>query len=70
MSTMPAAPLRIGVIGYSRPEFDRTIARQKLETSLQFLIDMFHPSSVEVVSGLTAIGIPLIAYEIAKARSN
>lgn len=59
---MPA-PFRLGVIGYSGTPFDVDAARRILRREIG-RHGMFH-QEVEVVSGLTALGIPLLAYEVA-----
>lgn len=57
--------MKIGVIGYSDKKFDVVEARRLIELGL----DTFQATSKdEVVSGLTNIGIPKIAYEVATER--
>jgi hypothetical protein len=59
-------PYRIGVVGYSNPHFDKLKA-------ILFLTDAFSKISIlradgqdiEIVSGLTDLGIPSIAYRLA-----
>lgn len=59
--------LRIGVVGYSSKRFDEKIARAELRRLLAELVENreLEVKAVEVVSGLTNVGIPKIAYEIA-----
>jgi len=59
--------LRVGVVGYSGRKFDEAIARRELSEVLNELLEQreLPPSQVELVSGLTNIGVPKIAYEIA-----
>ena len=59
--------LSIGVVGYSTNGFDE----DKAILLLSYAFDMFTKgrSDVEVVSGLTDLGIPSLAYVIAKHRS-
>ncbi|MFT3736843.1 MAG: hypothetical protein QM776_17835 [Rhodocyclaceae bacterium] len=65
-------PLRIGVVGFSQPEFDHDLARSLLEAAICKAIAQFGhdglASEIEVVSGLTSMGVPLIAYQLARAR--
>ena len=60
------APLRVGVVGPSAQSFDEDQARN-------YLLEVFNKIkakeglNVEIVSGLTWLGIPGLAYEIATA---
>ena len=64
---MPA-PFRIGVVGFSRSQFDHEAARLALERSLDPMIALAADRVVELVSGLTNQGVPRLAYELAVAR--
>ena len=55
--------LRIGVIGYSAQKFNEKKARAFLNSALASYYPM--GSNVSIVSGLTNIGVPKIAYELA-----
>lgn len=59
--------LRIGVVGYSGRRFDEAVARETLRRLLAEQIENreLEVKAVEVVSGLTNLGIPKIAYELA-----
>lgn len=59
--------LRIGVVGYSATEFDEAKAKNKLE---EMLLDIAESTteSVTIVSGLTALGVPKLAYQIADSH--
>lgn len=59
--------LRVGVVGYSGRKFDERLARQELTGVLAELLERreLPPGCVELVSGLTNIGVPKIAYEFA-----
>lgn len=62
---MQNLPLKIGVVGFSRNAFDKKAARLKLRGYLEALKEKHEDRSIEIVSGYTAQGIPLIAYELA-----
>jgi orotate phosphoribosyltransferase-like protein len=57
--------IKIGVVGFSRNQFDKTAATQKLKTIISRLIGEKGAQSFELVSGYTASGVPKIAYLIA-----
>ena len=57
--------LKIGVVGFSRPQFDHEQATKILKTAIGQFIEQFNANQVEIVSGLTNIGIPKLAYEVA-----
>lgn len=57
--------LKIGVAGFSRNAFDQAAARQKLRAHLEVLKEKHEDWPIEIVSGYTAQGVPLIAYELA-----
>lgn len=58
---------RIGVVGYSGQKFDTDKARQLIATGIDALLSMQYdlPVTVEIVSGLTDLGVPAIAYRYA-----
>lgn len=58
-------PLPVGIVGFSRNQFDKTEARRILNTAFKKLADKFPPEEIEIVSGLTNSGVPKIAYELA-----
>jgi hypothetical protein len=64
------APLRIGVVGFSKPDFDHAHATALLEQSMSTFLQYFAitPEYAEVVSGLTDAGVPRIAYQYAVAN--
>ena len=55
--------LRIGVVGFSRNQFDKAQARSVLSEQYENLKNEF--GYVEIVSGYTNSGVPKIAYELA-----
>ncbi len=58
--------MKIGVVGFSQENIDHALARNILLRSFRQLIERNNQDeSVEIVSGLTNIGIPKIAYQIA-----
>lgn len=64
--------LYVGVVGYSSQKFDEIEAREILEEAFDDIeeeyIDNGDFEDIVIVSGLTAMGIPKIAYEIAVER--
>lgn len=59
--------VRIGVVGYSAGKFDERKARMLLDMALSYISDQQGP--VEIVSGLTNIGIPKLAYQWAAVHN-
>lgn len=58
--------MKIGVVGFSQDNIDHELAREILTRSFHQLIERHkHHEPIEIVSGLTNIGIPKIAYQIA-----
>lgn len=55
----------IGVIGYSEQKFDEALARHHLEQAFEAISRNNRHKEIIIVSGLTNMGIPKIAYEIA-----
>jgi len=64
--------LYIGVVGYSGQKFDEAEAREIIEEAFDDIEDEYVENGdyekITVVSGLTNLGIPKIAYEIADDR--
>lgn len=64
--------LYVGVVGYSNQDFDETEATIILEEAFDDIeteyVDNGDFESIVVVSGLTNIGIPSIAYQVADER--
>ncbi len=56
--------IRVGIIGYSSSDFDEDFASEVMEKAFD-TFDKFDPT---IVSGLTAVGIPLLAYRKAAER--
>ncbi len=59
--------LKIGVVGFSRSQFDQDAAVVQLQEHLQTMFATWsvEPAQTELVSGLTNMGIPRLAYRIA-----
>lgn len=58
--------MKIGVVGFSHENINHDLARTLLRQSFHQLMQRHpHDKPIEIVSGLTNIGIPKIAYEIA-----
>lgn len=58
--------LKIGVVGFSRNQFDKRKAADILFEVFQKLRDKHPSKDIEIVSGYTNSGVPKIAYEIAE----
>lgn len=57
--------LRVGVVGYSNQDFNRDAALRLIREAF----DNLNPAAdIEIVSGLTDMGIPALAYEEATRR--
>lgn len=54
--------MKIGVVGFSAQAFNETLARVKLTESVKTL----KTGPIEIVSGLTNIGVPKLAYALAR----
>ena len=61
--------MRIGVIGYSAQKFDKKKATDLLKKSFDLVVSENKSDNYEVVSGLTNLGIPALAYKEAKERN-
>ena len=55
----------VGVVGYSDKKFDKTKAKELIKEAFDKIDDS---KNIKIVSGLTALGIPLLAYEEAVKR--
>ncbi len=61
--------LKIGVVGYSGQAFDMDAARELLELGIEMVLyDHQGAESIEIVSGLTNVGVPALAYQIAREK--
>lgn len=64
--------LYVGVVGYSTQQFDEQDAREILEEALDDIEDEYVETGdydeIAIVSGLTNMGIPKIAYQVADDR--
>lgn len=64
--------LYVGVVGYSGQKFDEVEAREILEEAFDDIEDEYVEKGdyedITIVSGLTNMGIPKIAYEVADER--
>ena len=58
--------MKIGVIGYSAQKFDETLAKKLIQLGLE---KAGAKSGDELVSGLTDLGIPGLAYRIGKNQN-
>lgn len=61
-------PLLIGVVGYSKQDFDEETAIEKLQVAMDELKNHTDETEFVVVSGLTNIGVPKLAYKEASKR--
>lgn len=62
--------LRIGVVGYSGQTFDTNAAKRLLWRGIgRAITDHPNVKKVEIVSGLTNLGVPALAYEIAQENN-
>ena len=66
---MATIKLRIGVVGFSRPHFDHSVASTLIAKGIQHILQEHNvqPIECELVSGLTNVGIPKLAYEYASS---
>ncbi len=65
MSKYASSYTKIGVVGFSREEFDQEEAKRLLREILARLAKGKAREKVELVSGLTNMGVPKLAYHIA-----
>ena len=61
--------IKIGVVGYSMQEFDKKKAIEYLKKVFDFVEKWCSERKKIVISGLTDLGIPALAYREAKRRS-
>ena len=57
--------LKIGVVGFSRSQFDKPMAILKLRNIFEKLVEKHGVENIEIVSGYTNAGVPRIAYQLA-----
>lgn len=57
--------LKIGVVGFSRSQFDKQTAILKLRNILERIVAEHGAENLEIVSGYTNAGVPRIAYQLA-----
>lgn len=58
--------LKIGVVGFSRNQFDKATACQILDECFQTLTENYPDTTIKIVSGYTDSGVPRIAYQVAE----
>ena len=57
--------LKIGVVGFSRSQFDKKAAILQLRNHLEYFVEKYPEHIISVVSGYTNMGVPRLAYQIA-----
>ena len=57
--------MKIGVVGFSRSQFDKKMAILKLRNILEILTLGKDATNIEIISGYTNMGVPRIAYRLA-----
>jgi len=57
--------MKIGVVGFSRRQFDKKMAILKLRNILEILTLGKDATNIEIISGYTNMGVPRIAYRLA-----
>ncbi len=57
--------LKIGVVGFSRNQFDQPDAAKKLKHFISQIIEGKAAGNIELVSGFTNMGVPRLAYLLA-----
>lgn len=60
--------LRVGVMGFSSKPFDREIANDFLNKAFDNIAKIYPDHNIVIVSGLTFLGIPALAYAHATIR--
>lgn len=60
--------INIGVVGYSMQEFDKQRAIEYIRRAFDFIEKQFPDGMKAVVSGLTDLGVPALAYREAVKR--
>lgn len=60
--------LRVGIVGFSAQKFDLVLAEQLIRKEFDELLLSFseEPADIEIVSGYTDLGIPGLAYKLAR----
>ena len=61
-------PFKIGVVGYSSGKFNEKQARLLVQLALAYVTSQ--NTNVKIVSGLTDMGIPALAYEFAQRNGH
>ncbi|CAK8722819.1 MAG: hypothetical protein CDV28_1139 [Candidatus Electronema aureum] len=62
--------MKIGVVGYSFNKFDLDLAAKMMRSAFDIFVPKNAESeNIEIVSGLTNIGVPRIAYQLADRRN-
>lgn len=61
--------IKIGVVGYSMQEFDKQKAIGYIKKAFDLIEKQYPDGTKTVISGLTDLGIPALAYREAKRRS-
>ena len=62
--------IKIGVVGYSAQKFDEAEAERMLKEAYNIINSQYAGKSKAVVSGLTDLGIPALAYREAVSRGD
>ena len=57
--------LSIGFIGYSSTQFNAKMAKNIIERVFDSILSNYDNTEIEIVSGLTNVGIPAIVYDTA-----
>jgi len=60
--------IRIGFAGYSDKKFDKQKAIELIKDALDDLTEDYQTKDIQIVSGLTNLGIPALAYKEADER--
>ncbi len=61
--------MRIGIIGYSSANFNKEIAQYLIQVAFAILEDQYpNERDITIISGLTYLGIPAIAYDFAREQ--
>lgn len=60
--------IRIGVVGYSIQEFDEQKANKYIRRVFDFVEEQFPDDTKTIISGLTDLGVPALAYREAVKR--
>lgn len=62
--------LNIGVIGYSKQDFDQEKAKKHIVKALDKIEEKYNSKNYCIVSGYTDLGIPALAYREAEERGH